>query len=114
MGDVAANGADARAIEFKTGGVTQFIKAQRAVDDEFVFIDLAEFLLFRIELVLNVADQFLKHIFEGDHANRTAELVDNDGNMGVFSEKEIEEFLKRHHLRTWNQLAFDEHKIRRR
>ena len=90
MGDIAADGADVRAIEFETGGVTQFIKAERAVDDEFVFIDLAKFFLLRIELVLNIADQFLKHIFEGDHANCAAELVDNDGNMGVFTEKEIE------------------------
>src|SRR5206468_12410815 len=57
MGDVAADGAHIRAIEFETGGITQFIKAERAVDDEFVFIDLAKFFLFRIELVLNITDQ---------------------------------------------------------
>src|SRR5439155_5019446 len=85
MGDVPADGAHIRALQFKLGEFVQFVKSQSAVHGEFVCVNLAKLLLLKIELVLNITDQFLEHIFQRHHADRAAKFINYQRKMGVLA-----------------------------
>src|SRR5581483_2412724 len=78
MRDVAADRADIRAFEFEAGEIVDFVKTERALDDKFILVDFAKFLLLDIELVLDVADDFLEHVVERNDADSAAVFVDDD------------------------------------
>ena len=107
MGHVTADRADVRTFQFEFGEIVQLIKPERAVHGEFVRVDFLELGLVGVEFVLNVADQFLQHVFQRHHSNRPAEFVDHDCQVQVFTQKKTEQFLERHHLGDRNQFAFD-------
>ena len=56
MRNITPDGAHVRTLQVKLCKIVQFIKSERSVYAEFVCIDLAKFFLFKIELVLNIAN----------------------------------------------------------
>ena len=70
--------------------------------------------LLRVELVLDVADQFLEHVVERHDAGRAAELIHHQREMRVLGEEKAEQLLQRHHLRHGVQFALDALQIRLR
>src|ERR1044071_353357 len=111
MSHITTDGAHIRALQFQPSQVSKFIKSNRAINRKLVFVDLAELLFLGIELVLNIAHDFLEHVFQRHHSNRAAIFVHHNGKMRVLCQKEVEELFERHHLGHWNELALDPEKI---
>src|SRR5262249_286884 len=107
MSNVPADGADVRTLQVQLREFVQLIKSKSSVYTEFVCIDFPKFFLFEIELVLDVPDQLLQHILQRHYAHSSAKLVDHKREMRVLAQKQFEQFLKRHHLRHGNYIAFD-------
>src|SRR5205807_4567635 len=87
MSDVPADSAYVRALQLKLGELVQLVKSERAIHGNFVRADLAIFLLFEIELVLNIADQLLQHIFECDHSDSAAKFINHHRAVRVLTQE---------------------------
>src|SRR5438309_135929 len=98
MGDVPADSAYVRALQLKLGELVQLVKSERAIHGKFVRADLAKFLLFEIELVLNITNQFLQYILERDHSDSAAKFINHQCKMRVLAQEQFEQFFKGHHL----------------
>lgn len=86
------------------------VEGEFAVDDEFVFADAVEALVFGargIEFVFDFADEFFEDVFEGDHADGGTEFVDDEGHVGAFGEEDFEEFVERLAFRGDDDVAAD-------
>src|SRR5437870_3259459 len=112
MSNITADGAYIRALELKLGEIVQFIKPERSVHAKFVRADLAKFFLFEIELVLNIADQLLQHIFKCNHPDSAAEFIDHDRQVRVLAQEQLQQAFQRHHLGQGNQITLDLQEIR--
>src|SRR5262249_22307632 len=98
---VTADRAHIGALQLESGELVQFVEAESAVDREFVSVDFLELGFLHVELILNIADQFLEHVFERDHADGTSKFVDHDREVRVFAQKKIQQLFQRHHF--WNR-----------
>jgi hypothetical protein len=65
-----------------------------------------------VELVLNLADEFLQDVFEGDHADGTTVLVHHDGEVEFPVEEELQELLQPGRLGHVDDAAGDRLQIR--
>src|SRR3954453_3046031 len=83
MGDVTANGAHVGTLQFQAGKITQLVEAKRAIYGELIVVDLPKLGLLRIELVLDIAHDFFKDVFERHHADGAAIFVYHDGEMSM-------------------------------
>jgi hypothetical protein len=102
MRDVTADRADVRAFQFEPDEVAQLVESQRAIDGKFVLVDFAKLGFLAVELVLDVANDFLEDVLERHHADGAAVFIDHDGEVGVLRQEKVEEFLERHHFRHGN------------
>src|SRR6266516_2931031 len=112
MGNVTADGAYVGALQFKLGEIAQFIKSECSVHAELVCADLAKFFLLEIELVLNIADQLLQHIFKCDHPDSATEFIYHDCEVRVLAQEQLQQIFQRHHLGERNQITLDLQEIR--
>ena len=64
VSDITTDRTDIGIFYFDVSQVAQLIKAEPASDDKFILVNLAEFGFLHVELVLDIADQFLEH-FDG-------------------------------------------------
>lgn len=111
---VTADRAHIVAFQFKIGVVGQFVERHCAVDEKFMVVQPLEACLTHVELILNLTDQFLDHIVEGDHADGAAELIDHEGEVSVAVEEKLQQLVERHQFRHGMQRTLDLRQIRRR
>ena len=90
----------------------QLVQRQRAIDFPRPFVFFQQQRFFLIELVLNLADEFLQNVFKRDHPNRAAIFIDHDGEVQFALEKELQQFFQPRGLRHVNQLAARRPQIR--
>src|SRR6267154_417957 len=77
----------------------QLAQRDGAVGEDHAVALHAKLLLLHVALVVDLADDLLDHVLEGDDAARAAELVDHDGDMGLSPMHLREEARDLHHLR---------------
>ena len=87
MRHVTADRADVRTFQVELRKIIKLVETQRSIHAEFVSADFSKFLLLEVELVLNVANEFLQHILQGDQAHCPSEFIHNDCDVGVFAKK---------------------------
>ncbi len=66
-----------------------------SIHNNCLLINLHEFPLFLIVLIVNLADNFLNNIFKGDQAPNPAKLISNHSHMIFFGLKFSEQFSDR-------------------
>ena len=83
------------------------MQAECRGDDELILAHAAHLGLVRVELILDVADEFLDHVVERDDAGGAAELIHDEREVRVTREEKAEQLFQRHHLGDIVQLALD-------
>ena len=66
------------------------MQRQRAIDFPGPFVFFQQQRFFLIELVLNLADEFLQNVFQRDHPDRAAVFIDHDGEVQSALEKKLQ------------------------
>ena len=77
-----------------------------------VVVDAGEGGALVVELVLDVADEFLHDVVEEHDADGRAEFIDGHGEVGVLAQEELEQRVERHGVRHDLELALDAHQVR--
>ncbi len=105
LGDPAAGRGDAFAGEVLADDFGQFV--QRAARRQFpgVFAAAQQQRFFLVELVLDLADQFLEDVFQRDHADRAAVFVHDDGEVEFSLQEKLEQFFQPGGFRDVDQFA---------
>ena len=70
------------------------MQRQRAGGFPDIFAHAHQFRLFLVEFVLNLADEFLQHVFQRHDADRAAVFIHDDGEVQFPFEKQLQQFFQ--------------------
>src|SRR4051812_7161663 len=71
--------------------LVEVVDRKRSVDHDGVLVDLLDRFVRKVELILDVADDLLEQVFEGDDSLHVSVLVDDDGHVLVRAAKLAEQ-----------------------
>ena len=88
FGDIAllvdeesAEGIDGITFEVESEGIVDGFQRGSSVDGVGIFRDMADFVGFGVELVLDITDDFFEDVFHRDESSKAAVFIDDDGHV---------------------------------